>query len=309
LLDVSRITRGKIELRHERVQVATVIEAAVEASRPLIEKWGHELTVTLPPEPIYLDADPIRLTQVLLNLLNNAAKYTEQGGRIWLTCEHVGDQAVLRVKDTGVGIPADMLPHIFEMFTQVDRSSERSQGGLGIGLALVHRLVEMHGGTVEVRSALGTGSEFIVRLPLAGDGGRKLQKAGSAGEKAVVPCRRILVVDDNKDAADSLGMLLRMMGNEVRTAHDGLEAVGAAAVFRPDVVLLDIGLPKLNGYDAARRIRAERGDNVMLIALTGWGQEEDRRRSKEAGFDHHMTKPVEFDALQKLLTSVDLARE
>ena len=304
LLDVSRITTGKIELRKERVELAAVVNSAVEASRPLIEKWGHELTVTIPPQPIQLEADPTRLAQVLSNLLNNAAKYTDQGGRIWLTAERQSGHVLIRVKDTGIGIPAEMLPRIFDMFTQVDRTLERSEGGLGIGLTLVQRLVEMHGGTVEAHSdGPGKGSEFVVRLPVAEVKDQGRQGAACDGEKGAAPARRrILVVDDNRDAADSLGMLLRMMGNEVHTAHDGLEAVGAAAAFHPDVVLLDIGLPKLNGYEAARRIREQDGGtDMVLVAVTGWGQEEDRRRSKEAGFDHHMTKPVEFAALQKLL--------
>jgi PAS domain S-box-containing protein len=301
LLDVSRITRGKIALRKERVELTAVVGSAVESSRPLIEKWGHELTVTLPQEPIYLEADPTRIAQVLLNLLNNAAKYTEQGGRIALTAERDGGAVLLRVKDSGVGIPREMLPHVFEMFTQVDRSLERSQGGLGIGLTLVRNLVQLHGGTVWAHSdGPGKGSEFVVRMSVA----RAPQDRGpqTAGGPAAAPARtRILVVDDNRDSADSLAMLLRLTGHEVHVAHDGLEAVGGAEVFRPDVVLLDIGLPKLNGYEVARRIRRERGDGVVLIALTGWGQEEDRARSKEAGFDHHLTKPVDLDALQELL--------
>jgi PAS domain S-box-containing protein len=309
LLDVSRITRGKIDLRKERVELATVVNNAVEGSRPLIEKWGHELTVKLPSEPVYLDADLTRLAQVLLNLLNNAAKYTEQGGRIWLTAEKDGGQVVIRVKDTGIGIPQEMLPRIFEMFTQVDRSLERSQGGLGIGLTLVQSLVEMHGGTVKVHSdGPGKGSEFVVRLPLATQAEDRGAQGTTGDRPAAAPAKcRILVVDDNQDSADSLAMLLRIMGNEVHTAHDGLEAVGAAGVFRPDVVVLDIGLPKLNGYEAGRRIREQQGEDVVLIALTGWGQEEDRRRSKEAGFNYHMTKPVEFDALQKVLAELKSA--
>ncbi len=312
LLDVSRITRGKIELRKERVELAAIVNSAVEASRPIIEKWGHELTVTVPPQPIQLEADLTRLSQVLSNLLNNAAKYMDQAGCIWVTAERQDDQVLIRVKDTGIGIPTEMLPHIFDMFTQVDSSLERSEGGLGIGLTLVQRIVEMHGGTVEARSeGLGKGSEFVVRLPVAvaveGQGPRE---AAADEEEVVAPApRRILVVDDNRDAADSLGTLLRMFGNEVHTAHDGLEAVGAAAAFQPHVVLLDIGLPKLNGYEAARRIREQKGgSDMVLVALTGWGQEEDRRRSKEAGFDHHMTKPVEFADLQKLLAEASPSR-
>ena len=260
LLDVSRITRGKIELRKERVELATVVNSAVEASRPLIEKWGHELTVTIPPQPIHLEADPTRLAQVLLNLLNNAAKYTDQGGRIWLTAERQGDQVLIRVKDTGIGIPAEMLPRIFEMFTQVDRSLERSQGGLGIGLTLVQRLVEMHGGTRRGPQRRPRQGQRVRRAPAGRRGGQAAtaRRGGMAARRSLrPPTCRILVVDDNQDAADSLGMLLRMMGNEVHTAHDGLEAVGAAAAFQPDVVLLDIGLPKLNGYEAARRIREQ----------------------------------------------------
>jgi PAS domain S-box-containing protein len=311
LLDVSRITRGKIELRRERVELATIVNGAVEASRPLIDQRGHELTVAIPPQPIHLDADLTRLSQVLMNLIHNAAKFIDRAGRIWVTAEREDDCVLIRVKDTGIGIPAEMLPRIFDMFTQVDRSLERSEGGLGLGLTLVHRLVELHGGTVEARSeGLGKGSEFIVRLPVAVE----IQDPGPRGEAGdgetvVMPAaRRILVVDDNLDAADSLGMLLSMLGHEVHTAHDGLEAVEAVVEFRPDVVLLDIGLPKLNGYEAARQIRERHGGTgLVLIALTGWGQDEDRRRSKEAGFDHHMTKPVDFADLQRVLAEAGTA--
>jgi len=279
------------------------VKSAVEATRPLFEKWGHELTVSIPEHPVYLDADFTRLSQVLLNLLNNAAKYTEQSGHISLTGAEEGGQVVIRVKDNGIGIPPDQLSRVFDMFTQLDRSLDRSQGGLGLGLTLVLQLIRMHGGSVEARSeGLGKGSEFIVRLPrwntthgdgVAGDSGTALQPA--------LPRYRILVVDDNKDAADSLGMVLRMLGSDVLTAHDGLEAVGASAVFRPQIILMDLGLPRLSGYEAARRIRAEQGGEVILIAVTGWGQEDDRRRSELAGFDYHLTKPVPFEKLQALL--------
>jgi PAS domain S-box-containing protein len=306
LLDVSRITKGKIELRRERVDLASLVHSAVEASRPLIRKWSHQLSVAIPAEPVQLDVDPTRLAQVLLNLLNNAAKYTEENGHIELRAEVQGGDVVIRVTDDGVGIPAEMLPRIFDMFTQVDRSLERSQGGLGIGLTLVQQLVEMHGGTVQARSeGAGRGSEFVVRLPLAVDGqgmvnpGRDLP-AGLA----LNPPLRVLVVDDNQDAAESLAVLLRHAGCEVRTAHDGVQAVGAASVFKPEAAILDLGLPGLNGFDAGRRIRQELGRGVTLIAVTGWGQDEDRRRSSAAGFDYHLTKPVELEGLQRLLSRV-----
>jgi CheY-like chemotaxis protein len=306
LMDMSRISRGKIELRKERVELAKVLQHAIETSRPLIEAGDHDLTISVPSQPIYVDADPTRLAQVFANLLNNAAKYTEKGGQITLAVQRKAGEVVVSVQDTGVGIPAHMLPKLFEMFMQVDRSLERSQGGLGIGLSLVKRLVEMHGGSVEAHSdGPGKGSEFVVRLAVATQAEER-GAPGAAGDALVAtPAKcRILVVDDNRDSADSLAMLLRITGNEVHTARDGLEAVGAAGVFRPEVVLLDIGLPKLNGYEVGRRIRQQQGDGVVLIALTGWGQEEDRCRSKEAGFDYHMTKPVEFKALQKVLAEL-----
>ena len=306
LLDVSRITRNRLALRKERIELATVVQDALDTSRPHIEASGHELAVTLPPRPIHVNADPTRLAQVFSNLLNNAAKYTEPGGRIALTAEREGSDVVVRVGDTGIGIPAEMLPRIFEMFTQVDRSLERSQGGLGIGLTLVRRLVELHGGSIEARSGgHGLGSEFVVRLPaIAIPPAQELPPSNGEGRGIVAPKgRRILVVDDNKDSATSMGRLLGMLGHEIRTAHDGQAAVDAAAAFRPDVILLDIGLPILNGYEAARRIRGQPfGKEMILIALTGWGQEDDRRRSKEAGFDLHLVKPVDPDALEKLLS-------
>lgn len=303
LLDVSRITRGRIELRKQQIELATVVNNAVEDSRPVIDERGHQLTLEIPLAPVFLNVDPTRISQVLSNLLNNAAKYMDPGGRIWLTVARDGNQVTVRVKDAGIGIPADMLPKIFDMFTQVDSSLERTQGGLGIGLTLVQRLVEMHGGTVEARSdGPRQGSEFILRLPVVEENDQAGKTEPDAPGSTWPPAKcRILVVDDNQDSARSLAMLLRLMGNEVHAAFDGLEAVAAVSEFRPDVALLDIGLPKLNGYEAARRIREEQGDRLLLIALTGWGQEEDRRRALEAGFNHHMTKPVEVSALQQLL--------
>jgi len=303
LMDLSRISRNKLELRKERVELATVVQGAVETSRPLIEEQGHELVVSLPPEPIFLNADVTRLAQVFLNLLNNAAKYTERGGRIDLRAERQGSDMVVSVKDTGIGISSEHLSKLFTMFSQVEGSLARSQGGLGIGLALVKRLVEMHGGSIEAHSeGPGKGSEFLVRLPIVIE--RRNAPIRPVGNDGASPNSklRILVVDDNRDAASTVGMLLKLMGNTIRTAHDGEEAVQAAGEFRPQVVLLDIGLPKMNGYDAASRIRQQEwGTKMILVAVTGWGQEDDRRKSKEAGFDHHMVKPVDPQSLMKLL--------
>jgi signal transduction histidine kinase/CheY-like chemotaxis protein len=306
LLDVSRISRGKIELRKGRIELASAVHHAVEAARPLIASRGQELTVTLPPEPIYLNADPTRLAQVVGNLLNNACKYTERGGRIRLTVEREGEQAVIAIRDNGIGIAADQLPLIFDMFSQVRGPLLGSQGGLGIGLTLVKRLVEMHDGTVEARSAgVGRGSEFVVRLPITAVAPEPPAPQPAVGEPTTPAARRILVVDDNPDTATSLAMLLELTGNETHIAHDGLEAVAAAAAFRPDIVLLDIGLPKMDGFEAARKIREQPwGKAMVLVALTGWGQEEDRRESREAGFDAHMVKPVEYAALTKLLAEL-----
>jgi PAS domain S-box-containing protein len=301
LIDVSRITRNKIELRQERVELASVIYQSLETCRPLAESARHEVTVTLPPHPIYLHADPVRLAQVFSNILNNACKFTETGGKIGLTAERQGSDVVVRVKDNGPGIPPDKLGSVFELFAQIDRTLERSQGGLGIGLTLVKRLVEMHHGVVTAHSeGPGKGSEFVVRLPILIQP-PKHDAVRPSAPTTIAP-HRILVVDDNPDAASSLAMLLSMTGSETETAHDGLEAVGAAERFRPDVVLLDIGLPKLSGLDACRRIREQPwGKNMIVVALTGWGQEDDRRKSTAAGFNHHMVKPVDYAALVKLL--------
>jgi CheY-like chemotaxis protein/two-component sensor histidine kinase len=303
LLDLSRVGRGTIELRRERIGLAQIIEQAVETSRPTIDQAGHQLTVDVSPMPVYVDADLIRMAQVFSNILNNAAKYTEPGGRIHLSAYRQGDDAVVKIKDDGVGIPTDMLPRIFDTFTQVNRTLERSQSGLGIGLSIVKTLVEMHNGSVEATSdGIGKGSEFTVRLPIVlsvlesrPDVAEPRRHSGS---------RRVLVVDDNRDAAASLAMMLRVMGNESKTAHDGLEAIEVAAIYRPDVMFIDIGMPNLNGYHTARRIREQPwGKTIVLAALTGWGQDDDRRRSEEAGFDYHLVKPVEPSVVEKILTS------
>jgi signal transduction histidine kinase len=311
LLDISRITHNTLELRQERLELGEALQAAVEISRPLIEASGQAFAVTLPPEPIALDADPIRLAQVISNLLNNAAKYTERGGHIWLTAERQGREAVITVRDTGIGIPAEMLPRIFEMFMQEDRSRNRAQGGLGIGLSLAKRIVDLHGGTITAHSeGPGRGSTFIVRLPVVREPsparpGARREHEHTTPASSPAASRRILVVDDERLSAISLGKLLRIKGHEIRTAYDGLEAVQVADEFRPDVVLLDIGLPKMNGYEVAQRIRHQPwGQGMVLIALTGWGQETDRHRSKEAGFDHHLVKPVDTSALLQLLASL-----
>ncbi len=309
LLDLSRITTGRIELRRTRVPLATVIDGAVEAAQPLIDQMGHVLSVAQPGHTVVVDADAVRLAQVLANLLTNAAKYSEPGGRITLTAESQAGDLVVSVRDSGIGIPADKLGSIFDMFRQLDASLERSRGGLGIGLTLVKRLVEMHGGCVEARSeGLGRGSEFIVRLPIVVDATTQ-PSADVAPPAASTSALRILVVDDNRDAADTLSLMLRLGGNETHAAYDGQEAVDAALRLRPDVVLLDIGLPKLNGYEACRRIRESAdGAPACLIAVTGWGQDEDRRRSQDAGFDRHLVKPIDPVALMKLLAELDAQR-
>jgi signal transduction histidine kinase/DNA-binding response OmpR family regulator len=306
LLDVSRITRGKIQLRFERVDVALAVANAVETSRPLIEARRHELTLSLPAEPLHVRADPARLAQVLSNLLNNAAKYTEEAGRIWLTVAREGTEAVFRVRDNGSGIAPQMLPHVFDLFTQADQSLDRAQGGLGIGLTLVRRLVEMqHGSVAAFSNGSGEGSEFVVRLPaLPGEPRQESANHHTAPTPASDNACRVLVVDDHVDAAASLAMLLRLYGHEVRTAADGLTALEEARSFRPEVVLLDIGLPGMDGYEVARRLRKEsQGDHMLLAALTGYGQDKDRYRSREAGFDHHLVKPVDPEALHRLLAS------
>lgn len=309
LLDLSRISHDKIDLRTDRIDLAEAIHQAIEASRPFIAQSDHELLIKFPPGPIYVDADPTRLTQVFSNLLNNAAKFTDRGGRIRVTMQQQGEEAVISVQDNGVGIRKEMLTRVFDMFTQIDSNVGQPKGGLGIGLSIVKRLVEMHHGSIEVRSdGLGTGSEFVVRLPLALalTGGRAIQAIALTDSSAL---HRILVVDDNVDAAQTLAMFLTMMGNETATAHDGFAALELALAFSPDVVFLDIGMPQLNGYEVSRRIRQEVwGANIVLIALTGWGQEEDKRQSLEAGFNFHLTKPVMPEDLAKLLDQMTYAK-
>ena len=319
LLDAGRISRGKMVLRKERVELSSVVHHAVDAVRPLCESADQELTVTLPQDPVYLNADPTRLAQIVGNLLNNASKFTDRGGRIWLTVEPAeesgsGDdepglppEVLIRVRDTGLGIATDQLSRIFDMFTQVDTALERSVTGLGIGLTLVKTLAQMHGGSVDVRSAgVGQGSEFIVRLPIKVETATLPPSAMTREPAASTSPLRILIVDDNRDAAGMLAMLLQFSGHDTHTARDGVEAVEAAREQQPDVILLDIGLPRLNGYEAARKIREQQREpgRPFLVALTGWGQDEDRRRSEEAGFDAHLVKPVDETALGNLLADL-----
>lgn len=312
LLDVSRISQGKVELRIELTDVVAAVQDALETSQPVIEAGKHELTLVMPPpRTLFVEADSTRLCQIVANLLNNAAKYTPDGGRIIVTVARQDSTVTVTVEDSGVGIPVALLPRVFDMFAQVDRSMERSQGGLGIGLALVRQLVEMHGGTVEADSqGPGAGSKFTVRLPAsnaqpAAEPGIAAHKLHAAGAQGV----RVLVVDDNVDGADTMAQFLGILGYETMTAHDGLTAVSAAASFRPDVVVLDIGLPHLDGHEVARRIRqTPAGREMLLVAVSGWGQAEDRQKSKDAGFDRHFVKPVELETLMDVMALVQRPR-
>ncbi len=300
LLDVSRITKGKIHLRKERVELHTLVNHAVETSGHLIKSRRHELTVSLPSESVWLEADPARMEQVLSNLLSNAAKYTEPGGHIWLTAERQGPEAILRVRDTGIGILPEMLPRVFEIFVQADRTLDRAQGGLGIGLTLVKALVEMHEGRITAYSpGIGLGAEFIIHLPVVAEVApiKPEEISPTSAQSRVL---RLLIVDDNPDTRDSLAMLLRLNGHEVSTADTGPAGLQAALSETPDAVLLDLGLPGIDGYEVARRIR-EKEHKPLLIAMTGYGQAEDKQRSKEAGFEHHLVKPVDPVQLQNLL--------
>jgi PAS domain S-box-containing protein len=310
LLDVSRITSGKINLKRERVDFTAIVSRAIEATRPLLEQRHHGLEVDLGSEPVYVQGDQTRLNQVVLNLLSNAAKYTPEGGHVWVRVAREGELAVLAVRDDGIGMDADLVPRVFELFTQGERSLDRSEGGLGIGLTMVHRLVSLQGGSVAASSrGLGLGSEFVVRLPVAGAPERAAGEPASADASAAQKSRagglRVLVVDDNQDATDTMAMLLRMWGHDVVTAVDGVSAVAEALRYHPDVVLLDIGLPRMNGYEVAERLRAEPTTrDVVLVAMTGYGQAEDRERSRSAGFGMHLVKPVQPDALEALLKSI-----
>jgi PAS domain S-box-containing protein len=304
LLDLNRITHDRLELRRSEVELSSIIQQAVEVARPLVDSAEHHLIIDLPDEPVYLYADQARLAQLFGNLLNNSCKYTRPEGTVSLSAKLDGDEVVVSVKDNGAGIPPDKLESIFDMFMQVDSTSDRSQGGLGIGLTLVKRLTEMHGGSIEARSAgEGQGSEFIVRLPVLNRSAVSAH-TGPDVESESQPQRRVMIVDDNRDSADSLAMLMEITGNETYMAHDGVEAVAAIEKYQPEVVLLDIGLPGLDGHEVCRRVREQPwGKDIVMIALTGWGQEDDRRKSEEAGFNGHLVKPVDYDMLLELLAS------
>jgi PAS domain S-box-containing protein len=307
LLDVSRISRDKIVLRKSRLSLTEVVNTALETSRPVLTASGQAFAVAIPTMPIYVEADATRLSQVISNLLNNAAKYTDPTGHIWLTVAQEGAEALISVRDTGIGISAEMLPRIFDMFMQADRSIDRSLGGLGVGLTVARRLVELHGGSINAASdGVGKGSTFTVRIPLSAAQPEAAENLATRGTEAPAGTSRlrVLVADDNRDAAESLAALLRMVGHEVRVAYDGVEAVGVASEYRPDAVVLDIGMPKMNGFDVAKKLRAEAmGNEITIIAVSGWGQDADKHRSRESGIDHHLVKPLEPSSLLRLLAS------
>jgi signal transduction histidine kinase len=306
LMEVSRITRGKIELRKSVVDLAEVIAAAVETSRPLIESARHELSVEMPPQPLLVEGDAMRLAQVFSNLLNNAVRYTDPGGRIGIAAKGDDCSAMVIVSDTGIGIAAEALPRVFDMFVQANARDSRAQSGLGIGLTLVRSLVEMHGGGVAARSAgVGRGSEFVVRLPLARTDAPRAPAAAGATGRRIPGLPRVMVVDDNRDAADSLAAVLKILGAEVRVTNDGRAALDELGAFRPAVVFLDLGMPGMDGYETARHMRArEDTHSTLIIALTGWGQESDRRQTQAAGFNQHLVKPADITALRAVLASL-----
>lgn len=305
LLDVSRVTRGKIGLQRRIVDIASVVDAALEASRPLLDAARHTFTLALPQAPVHVDADPTRLAQVFTNLLNNAAKFTDPGGRVWLTAEPSHDELRVTVGDTGIGIPSHLLGEVFEMFRQLEQPLDHARGGLGIGLTLVKQLVQMHGGSVEAHSdGVGLGCRFVVKLPIVEESGARLRSASreaSSGGSLAGPLR-ILVVDDNIDSAHSLALLLRGLGHDVRVAHDGESGLSAALRYRPSLVFLDLGLPKLSGHEVAQRLRARfKAPQMRLVAMTGYGDATNRRRSSAVGFDQHLVKPVEWSAIEATL--------
>jgi PAS domain S-box-containing protein len=303
LLDVSRISRNRLDLRTEWIDLGTLIDGAIETSRPLVDAQRHELTVAKPIEPVYVDGDPVRLAQVFSNLINNAAKFMDPGGQIHVSAERQGNAAIVTVKDQGVGLDVEMLPHIFEIFWQASSTLQRSHGGLGIGLSLARGIIGLHGGSIEARSpGLGHGSEFIVRLPVVSDVPHlrvPAEKVSFAGTR-----RRVLIVDDVRDNADSLGALLRTLGHEAHVVYDGAKAIELADMLRPDAMLLDLGMPGMDGFEVCRRLRQQPwGKPILMVALTGWGQESDRARTADAGFDDHLIKPADLSALTRLLHS------
>ncbi len=303
LLDVSRITQNKVELRRERVDLCATLHSAIETTWPSIDSHDHTLRMDLPSRPVWVLADATRLAQVFSNLLSNAARYTPRGGRIFVTAAIENDRANIVVADTGVGIPADLLPRVFDMFTQLPADRDRTHRGLGIGLTLAKRLVELHDGSIEARSdGPGRGSQFVVRLPVTQERDASIDSSVDAASAAPSGCR-VLVAEDDPDAAEMMEVMLQYKGHDVRLAGDGEQAVAIAEDFRPQIAFLDIGMPRMDGYEAARRIRAALGPRVMLVALTGWGQDEDKRRSRDAGFDHHLTKPPEPETLDKLIAT------
>jgi signal transduction histidine kinase/ActR/RegA family two-component response regulator len=311
LLDVARVSQGKIVLRKELIDLASVVSRAVEAVRPLVEEGRHELVIALPGAPVVIEADLARLQQIISNLLSNAARYSDPGGTIWLSAAAEGATLVLRVRDRGMGMAKDLLPRVFELFVQADRSLSRSQGGLGIGLALVRNLVELHGGSVEAKSdGPGKGSEFVVRLPYAPQPALPDGAAvdGELERPAVGGGRRVVIIDDNVDAASCLAELLEGWGYSVRTAYDGMSGIEAALSYRPSLILLDIGLPDVNGYEVAGRLRRALRTESRIVAVTGYGQAVDRQRAREAGFDHHVVKPVNLDLLHSLLVPEDASK-
>jgi signal transduction histidine kinase/CheY-like chemotaxis protein len=311
LLDISRITRGTLELKKSRTELTVVIGTAIEAARPILDSKRHTLSLDLPKEAVRLEADPVRLAQVFSNLLINAAKYTDQGGEIRLRAVQERGRIVVTVRDNGIGIAAEMMPRLFTLFSQAHTALDRSEGGLGVGLALVRGLVALHGGKVEARSdGPGRGSEFIVHLPLGTNAAEPVESESEPEIAESGATLRILVVDDNQDAADTCSTLLELSGHQLRTAYTGERAIEIANIFHPHVVVLDIGLPDANGYDVARKIRAASwGRDTVLVAVTGWGHEEDRRRAFDAGFDHHLTKPLAANALESLVNSVGASLE